>query len=166
MPNTDFYYCESSPSCLRWNTTSSNHKKNNGDVAGSLSDRYYIVGHNSKLVYAHVLVYELHFGSVPEDKDVNHIDGDSTNNKINNLELVSHQINCLKTKVQRDNPNCGVSEMAMKSSKSTLYYACCSYSTINGNRVRKLFSYKKYGILEAIASAHKLRKEKYKCLIA
>lgn len=44
------------------------------------------------------MVYECFLGSIPEDKEINHIDGNPHNNNINNLELVSHTENCKKAR--------------------------------------------------------------------
>ena len=39
--------------------------------------------------YIHRLVVEAFCGKIPEDRQVNHVDGDKSNNKIANLEIVS-----------------------------------------------------------------------------
>ena len=45
---------------------------------------------NKKTYRVHRLVVEHFIGSIPCDKEVNHIDYDRTNNHISNLEIVSH----------------------------------------------------------------------------
>ena len=42
-----------------------------------------------KYVYAHRMVYENFIGEIPVGMDINHIDGDKTNNDISNLEIVT-----------------------------------------------------------------------------
>ena len=40
------------------------------------------------------------FGKI-EGKEVDHIDSDKTNNKLSNLQLISHKDNCIKSRKQR-----------------------------------------------------------------
>lgn len=58
---------------------------------------YYMVGPtvNGKNVntYVHVIIAELFLGPCPVGCEVNHIDGDKTNNVVTNLEYVTHQEN-------------------------------------------------------------------------
>ena len=53
------------------------------------------INHKTYYYYIHRLVYETFVGDIPDDKEINHIDGDPSNNNIDNLELVTHQENCL-----------------------------------------------------------------------
>lgn len=41
----------------------------------------------------HRLVWDLHFGSIPDGMLVDHIDGDKANNRLENLRIVSHSVN-------------------------------------------------------------------------
>jgi hypothetical protein len=43
----------------------------------------------------HRLLWYWHYGELPEDREINHIDGTRTNNNIHNLELVTHRENAL-----------------------------------------------------------------------
>ena len=52
-------------------------------------------GFNQRTHKIHQLATEAFFGECPDDKEVNHIDGDKTNNHIGNLEYVSHRENVL-----------------------------------------------------------------------
>ena len=45
--------------------------------------------------YVHRLVWEAFRGLIPSEMDVNHIDGDKTNNRLNNLELLTRSENML-----------------------------------------------------------------------
>jgi hypothetical protein len=49
-----------------------------------------------KLQYVHRLVWETFKGEIPEGKEIDHIDGDTTNNSIDNLQLLTPRNN--KTK--------------------------------------------------------------------
>lgn len=53
---------------------------------------------NGKHFLVHRLVWECFNGSIPDNMDINHIDGNSDNNNLDNLELVSHKTNCQKAK--------------------------------------------------------------------
>jgi hypothetical protein len=48
---------------------------------------------SKKHLYLHRFVYELAYGSIPEGLQIDHIDGNRTNNFLSNLRLVSHQQN-------------------------------------------------------------------------
>lgn len=45
------------------------------------------------LALAHRVVWEVLHGAIPESRDVNHIDGDKTNNRPSNLELATRSQN-------------------------------------------------------------------------
>lgn len=47
----------------------------------------------TKSYSVHRLVYSAFFGEIPFDKEINHIDEDTTNNKLENLNLLSHKSN-------------------------------------------------------------------------
>ena len=44
---------------------------------------------DGKTLYLHRLVWEDHFGEIPNDFHIHHIDGDKTNNEVSNLEMIS-----------------------------------------------------------------------------
>jgi hypothetical protein len=65
-----------------------------GDLVGSVNARGYLktsIGKKQFLV--HRLIYVYHYGDVPKDCDVDHIDGNKLNNHIENLRAVSRQHN-------------------------------------------------------------------------
>lgn len=41
----------------------------------------------------HRIVYEMHFGQIPDGMQIDHIDGDKLNNRIENLRLATHSQN-------------------------------------------------------------------------
>ena len=47
--------------------------------------------------YVHRIVWETFRGKIPQDYEINHIDHDKTNNKLSNLELVTHSENIHKS---------------------------------------------------------------------
>lgn len=61
----------------------------------------------------HRLVYMAHVGEIPQDKEINHIDHNRGNNRLENLELVTHQENVLASmrhhgKSERRCESCGI----------------------------------------------------------
>jgi hypothetical protein len=49
-----------------------------------------------KLLYIHRLVWENFVGEIPEDKQIDHIDSDTTNNSVENLQLLTPRQNKIK----------------------------------------------------------------------
>lgn len=64
-----------------------------GDIAGYIAGNGYLeVGIKGKLLGVHRVIFCYHHGYFPEN-EVDHIDGDKLNNKIENLREVSHSCN-------------------------------------------------------------------------
>ena len=49
-----------------------------------------------KLCYVHRLVWEAFMGEIPQDKEIDHIDGNPHNNNLNNLQLLTRRENTVK----------------------------------------------------------------------
>lgn len=98
-------YSEDSPSCLIW-AVNIGKKIKKGTFAGSKKKtRYYAVGINRLDYYCHRLVYALHNPEVDISLlVVDHIDGNSFNNKISNLRAVPQAVNC-RNRLKRKRPN-------------------------------------------------------------
>jgi len=63
-----------------------------GDIAGTLANTgYVVIGVDSKRYLAHRLVFLLHHGYMPQEVD--HIDGDRANNRIENLRAATRKQN-------------------------------------------------------------------------
>lgn len=94
-------------------------RRTNGATPGrvlkqALRSRYSTVGfyidRRQTTVLVHRLVASAFLGPCPEGKEVNHIDGDKLNNKISNLEYVSHSENmkhAIKTGLYKPGVNRG-----------------------------------------------------------
>jgi len=55
-----------------------------------------------KLQYIHRLIYETFIGEIPDGHEIDHIDGDTTNNEISNLQTIKPRDNKLKYYKGRD----------------------------------------------------------------
>jgi len=60
-----------------------------GDKAGSLNNKYYTIRLNKKLLFLHRIVWEMHNGDIPEKLQIDHINQIPTDNRIENLRLVT-----------------------------------------------------------------------------
>lgn len=95
-----FSYSEDSISHLRWKIDGLRHKA--GDEVIPWVDRagYQVVNVSGKKVFVHRIVHEIHRGEIEAGKYVDHIDGDVSNNRINNLRLASSCENSWNRKKQ------------------------------------------------------------------
>jgi hypothetical protein len=94
-----FYYDAESPSGLRrktdWRTGKDYQilRAKAGSPVGSIAGiGYYVTYVDGRLFYCHRIVMELH-GEDIKDMSVDHVDGNSLNNKYENLRAVRHNVN-------------------------------------------------------------------------
>lgn len=148
-----FYYDPTSPSCLRWARTSYSGRGNKkpqalkDDPAGSLNGRgQYEVFFNGRLYQCHRIVYEITVGEIPEGILIDHIDGNRSNNLIDNLRLADYTLNARNRKKSSKNTT-GITgvypDISSKTKQLTGY--CASWQEIDGRRSTKRFSIKQYG---------------------
>lgn len=84
-----WFYDETSPSCLRWKIDAGARVRK-GSEAGSLGNNArYEVKAFGRGYFAHHIIWTLHHGLIPPEREIDHIDINSTNNRINNLRLVT-----------------------------------------------------------------------------
>lgn len=119
-----------------------------GDAAGYVRpDGYMRVKCMGRQYYVHRIVWEMHNGPIPEDMEVDHVNHVRTDNRIENMRLVSRLVNCKNRKLNGNNTSgfCGVSWQKREGK-------WLSYIYINKKRVRLgLFS----DISDAIAAREK-----------
>ena len=89
-----------------------------GDVAGSLSDTGYLrVRINEKDYRAHRIIFLYHHGYLTDGLSIDHIDGNKTNNCIENLREVTNSQNILNSKMKANNTS-GVKGVTWNKEKS------------------------------------------------
>lgn len=95
-----FYYDESSPSYLRNKIDRLGGKDfkspvaKAGEVSGAkMFDGYWAVRLHNRMYKAHRVVWELFHGVIPNGKCIDHIDGDRSNNSLENLRVVNYSQN-------------------------------------------------------------------------
>lgn len=82
--------------------TDAAHKSVRGKRAGTFNRGYILVMYKSKFYKAHRLAWLLTHGSWPKEM-IDHIDGDPSNNKLNNLRDVCNHVNqCNRHKARMD----------------------------------------------------------------
>lgn len=99
--NKLLYYCEESPSFLRWRDNGNKHKKD--EVAGCLTAERPVVRLDKRLYKISRVVWCLNNGEIDGTLYIDHIDRNSRNNKIDNLRLVSVKINNKNLTVRKTN---------------------------------------------------------------
>lgn len=151
-----FTYDETSKSCLRWKY--SKYPKRIGQEVGSYhtcgSTSYWNVTINGRVHKIHRIIWVM-FNDKLGNKDlINHIDTDSGNNKISNLELSNPMHNSCNTKLQikLDNDPDGYlrehcAKHTIKGIQYIYYFVQVSISRY-GKHLYKSFSYKKCGSKE------------------
>lgn len=58
---------------------------------------------DGKTRYVHRKIWELHNGEIPKGKVIDHINGDTLDNRIENLQCISQSENMIKAKLREDN---------------------------------------------------------------
>jgi len=143
-----YYYDETSPSCLRWAV---NRYKGRGHailliakdaVAGSFDTSrgsgYYVVFLHKKGYTAHRVIWEMHNGPIPDDLMIDHINGDSSDNRLPNLRLVTKRVNARNQKKRSCNTS-GVTGVS-KTTKDGNDYWIAFWTDDKGKGQRKSFN--------------------------
>jgi hypothetical protein len=144
---SEFYYDESSPTCLRWAINvwtgfqDSVLLVQKDAVAGSVGSRCYRIKLRGVQHPVHKIIYEMFNGEVPEGYIVDHEDGNWRNNFRSNLRAIPLAVNNRNTKMNFRNTSgvCGVNYH----SKSDSWQA--GIKTLDGKRRYKSYSVGTYG---------------------
>jgi hypothetical protein len=167
-----FYYDDESPSGLRWKVDRVNCSctvaASKDSVAGSLSDKgYWVVPYQGVYYKNHRVVWILNNGTIDNEKDIDHIDRQRSNNCLSNLRLVPESINRRNRKKQKSNTSNKTGVTLFSSSVNNVVYSYfrARWNEIsNGRSVRRMksFSIKEFGLLPAFAMACEYRDNKLK----
>lgn len=96
-----FTYDERSPSGLLWKI--GNSKRAVGEFVGHQKEGgYWVTSVNYRLVRVHRIIWEMHFGDIPDGAFIDHINGNPGDNRIQNLRLASSMENSWNSKVHKD----------------------------------------------------------------
>lgn len=170
--NSIFEYSPESPTGLIWriDTDARNPtcKRNKGEIAGCYNSRNATVTYKGDAYYTHRIVYVLCHGSVDNLKVIDHINGNTKDNRISNLRMVTQSINARNSRMLSSNStgfSCVfLSEKGASSKrKSQLSYVAQWFQ--EGKRKTKSFSVYKYGLLPAYAKACTYMENKLKELV-
>lgn len=164
-----FMYDESSPSGLRWRKSCG--KLRPLAVAGSRSwsdkqktkPKCWDVRFQGSLYKVHRIIYCIHNGSIDPELAINHIDNNPFNNRIENLELVTQQINMQRTKIHtgrasRADSTTGIVGVAVVTYEGEVVAYTASFTdTKCGSRVIFTFPTETYGSELALHLAKEAR---------
>lgn len=110
----DCFFYDAENGSLKWKERPISHFKNevgmkrvNGKMAGlmaqsSLNGRYYVASINSKFYLCHRIVWCMHYGYWPKS-DLDHINGNKLDNRIENLRIVDRGQNMSNVGRQKNN---------------------------------------------------------------
>lgn len=74
-----------------------------GEMVGCVSDGYVVVGYGGRLHRAHHVVWLMFRGAIPPGMEIDHINGDRADNRIENLRLVTKAENSRNRKRPANN---------------------------------------------------------------
>ena len=156
-------YDETSPSGLRWKVSRGRNAVRPGAVVGSLDKRrrWYTnssVKGSKRSHFCHRIIWEIHNGPIENGFVIDHIDGDTSNNSVRNLRIVTPCINARNQKKASNNTS-GITGVSLERKSSGLEYWVAQYCDNNRLLVRRRFSVAKLGHYEARQQAIQYRKE-------
>lgn len=159
-----FCYDETSPSCLRWARNAANGRVKIGDVAGCLSGKlekekkYYRVYCLNRSYAVSRIIWEMFNGEIPEGKQVDHININPQDNRIDNLRIVDNIHNSQNRKKSKSNTS-GVTGVSITDNGNGRLYWVAQWNDNNGKRCGRMFSIDKYGYEQAFTLACEVREK-------
>lgn len=138
-----FTYDSEIPSCLRSKPST---RLKNGRPLGSVSETspYYRVSFRDEEWMAHRVIWVMHYGAIPEGFQIDHVDGNRINNRIENLRLVSPKMNS-RNKKKRATSSTGHAGISFYNNGIGNEYFVFEWTNMAGVKQRKHFSCSKLG---------------------
>lgn len=139
-----FYYCETSKTGLRWKISPRSLVKV-GDEAGCFNGKYFQVKLKKVCYLTHRVIWcILNTCELTSEMQIDHTDGDCTNNKIENLRLVTTRLNGKNKKLSKSNKSgfCGIFEINKKTKTGIKKYLKASCTDLDGKTLVKTKSLK------------------------
>lgn len=151
-----------SPTGLRWKVSPAQCIKAN-DVSGGIWTskktglQYFVVTYNKKQWLIHRILWVMRNGNINTILDIDHIDGNSLNNSVENLRLVPAGVNNRNQKQRSDNAS-GVTGVCFWKDEGRTY-AITQWCNLAGKRESKKFSCDKLGTETAFKLACEYREK-------
>ena len=127
---------------------------NAGHISVYSGKPYWKIKFKGYSLAVHRIIWTLTNGIIPDNLFIDHIDGDSLNNDIDNLRLVSKPENSRNLRKRCDNTT-GITGVAYKT--ATRQYVASVMD--NDKKISRSFSISKYGLIPALYSACQWRQE-------
>lgn len=157
----DVLYVDStSPSGLRWKVNRLAGKDNKivnkakDSSAGGIK-RYkkghcsvWTLGYNKEVYYVHRIIWLLTYGSLDSSLFIDHLDGNSLNNCISNLEAKTQQGNAQNKRLHKNNSTGVTGVNFWRNNQGNTYYVTSWME--DSRNCRKLFSVDKLGLIPAM----------------
>lgn len=163
--NSFVYYDESSPTGLRWKVDRMSGRNlkiiqaKAGSPAGSLFlKQYYRLKLNNKSYLCHRIIWKLFNNGSLGNLQVDHIDGNPSNNKYSNLRKVTNKENSHNTRKHKSNTS-GVSCVVRQEWSGYTYWVVYWTDFKTSKRKYKCFSVKKLGDDAAFSMACSYREQ-------
>lgn len=157
------YYDETSPTFLRWKVERRTGKDYRvlimtiGDTAGCIdTNGYAVTSFQLKTYKNHRIIWILFHGSIDPELQIDHQDGNRTNNSIINLRLVHKTINLRNQTIYSNNTTGFVGVGLVDNGKVSPFYTA-NWKDISGKSRQKSFSISKLGDTEAFRLACEYR---------